>query len=58
MNICENKNINCRYQRLNDNEYLVTSNENIDGIIITQIRINYENKICLDSSVDITFNSL
>lgn len=58
VNICENKNINCRYQRLNDNEYLVTSNENIDGIIITQIRINYENKICLDSSVDITFNSL
>jgi len=57
-NICENLKINCKYQKLKNNKYLVTSNENIDGQIITQLRINYNNKICADSSVDLTFNDL
>ena len=55
-NIC--KNINCKYQKLKNNKYLVTSNEKIDEQIITQLRINYNNKICADSSVDLTFNDL
>lgn len=54
--ICNTLNIKCDYQQLNDNYYLVTSNEYIDGEIVTQLRINYNNKICADSSVDLTFN--
>lgn len=48
----------CIYQLLNDGTYLATSNKNVEGEIITQLRINYNNKICADSSVDITFNEL
>jgi hypothetical protein len=55
---CNDLNINCKYQQIDDNKYLVTSNENIEGEIITQLRINYNNEICADSSVDITFNDL
>ena len=39
-------------------KYLVTSNANTNGEIITQLRINYNNKILADSSVDLTFNDL
>ena len=53
---CNNLNIKCNYQKLNDNYYLVTSNEYINGEIVTQLRINYNNKICADSSIDLTFN--
>ena len=56
--ICDSYNITCKYQELSDNEYLVTSNQNYDGEIITQLRINYNNEICADSSVDTTFNTL
>ena len=53
---CSSLNIQCNYQQLNDGKYLVTSNKNINGEIITQLRINYNNEICADSSVDLTFN--
>jgi hypothetical protein len=56
--ICNNLKINCKYQIIDDNNYLVTSTEYIEGEIITQLRINYKNEICADSSVDITFNDL
>ena len=55
---CESLNITCKYKLLNDNQYLITSNEYINGEIITQLRINYNNNICADSSVDLTFNDL
>ena len=54
----DNFNISCKYQKLNNDLYLVTSNENISGIILTQLRINYKNKICANSKIDITFNNL
>ena len=55
---CNSLNIDCKYALLNDSFYLVISNQYIDGEIITQLRINYKNKICADSSVDLTFNTL
>ena len=55
---CNSKNIDCKYSLLNDDYYLVTSNQNINGEIITQLRINYNNEICADSSVDLTFNNI
>ncbi len=57
-NICDNLNIKCKYQKIDDNNYLVTSTEYIEGEIVTQLRINYKNEICADSSIDITFNDL
>ena len=51
-------NISCKYQKLNNDLYLATSNENISGIILTQLRINYKNKICANSKIDITFNDM
>ena len=57
-NFCDSLNINCKYQSLKDNNYLVTSTENINGEILTQLRINYNNDICADSSIDLTFNEL
>lgn len=56
--ICTTNNINCKKQGLNNGLFLLTSNENINGEIITQLRINYNEKICADSSVDLTFNDL
>ena len=55
---CDILNINCKYQKLNDNLYLVTSNEYINGEIITQLRVNLNNKICANSEIDLTFNDL
>ena len=55
---CNSLKIDCKYALLNDSYYLVTSNQNISGEIITQLRINYNNEICADSSVDLTFNNL
>ena len=58
-NICDDLGIsNCKYQRLKDNKYLITSNKKTNGQIITQLRVNYNNIICADSSVDLTFNDL
>ena len=54
----DNLNIKCKYQKIDDNNYLVTSTEYIEGEIVTQLRINYKNEICADSSIDITFNDL
>jgi len=53
---CSDSNYKC--QQLGDGKYLVTSNSNINGEIITQLRINYDNKVLADSSVDLTFNDL
>ena len=53
---CSDSNYKC--QQLGDGKYLVTSNSNINGEIITQLRINYNNKVLADSSVDLTFNDL
>ena len=53
---CDILNITCKYQKLNNDLYLVTSNEYINGEIITQLRINYNNQICANSEVDLTFN--
>ena len=55
---CDILNINCKYQKLNDDLYLATSNENTSGVILTQLRINYKNKICANSKIDITFNDM
>lgn len=61
----ENDNSKCnsslnkyKCQLLSNSKYLITSNSNINGEIITQLRINYNNKILADSSVDLTFNDL
>ena len=51
---CNNLSINCKYQKLNNVSYLVTSNENVDGEIITQLRLNYKNQICANSDIDST----
>ena len=57
--ICKDKfNISCKYQKLNDDLYLAISNENTSGVILTQLRINYKNKICANSKIDITFNDM
>ena len=55
---CDILNINCKYQKLNNDLYLVTSNEYINGEIITQLRVNLNNKICANSQIDLTFNDL
>ena len=55
---CDILNIACKYQKLNNDLFLVTSNEYINGEIITQLRFNYGNKICANSEIDIAFNDL
>ena len=55
---CNSLNIKCRYQKIKNDLYLVTSNEYKNGEIITQLRINSENKICANSEVDTTFNDM
>ena len=54
---CSGSSSNYKCQQLGG-KYLVTSNSNTNGEIITQLRINYHNKILADSSVDLTFNDL
>lgn len=52
-------NISCKIQPLNDDLVLITSNENIEGEIITQLRINSDDKkICANSDIDKTFDDL
>ena len=58
LSFCESLNIACSYKFLKEGQYLITSNEYKEGEIITQLRINYNNIICADSSVDLTFNNL
>ena len=55
--VCNNLNVTCKYQKLNNDLYLVTSNEYISGEIITQLRINNNNQICANSDIDLTFNN-
>ena len=55
---CNALNINCKYKKIKNELYLVTSNEYINGEIITQLRINYDNKICANSEIDTTFNDM
>ena len=55
---CDILNITCTYQKLNNDLYLVTSNEYINGEIITQLRLNYKNQICANSEIDSTFNGI
>ena len=56
--VCDILNISCKYQQLNHDSYLVTSNNYTNGEIITQLRINFKNKICANSEIDSTFNDL
>ena len=56
--VCDILSINCTYQKLNNDSYLVTSNEYIQGKIITQLRINHNNQICANSEIDTTFNNI
>ena len=61
LSLCDNfhLNITCEYQTLNENYTLITSNEYINGEIITQLRVNSANKkFCANSDIDLTFNDL
>ena len=55
---CDTLNIKCKYQKIKNDLYLVTSTEYKNGEIITQLRINFENKICANSEIDTTFNDM
>ena len=55
---CTTSSTKYKCQQLDNSHYLVTSNSNTNGEIITQLRINKNNEILADSSVDLTFNDL
>ena len=57
-NKCTTSPTKYKCQQLDSSHYLVTSNSNTNGEIITQLRINKNNEILADSSVDLTFNDL
>ena len=55
---CDVLSITCKYQQLNNDLFLVTSNEYVNGDIITQLRVNLNNQICANSQIDLTFNDI